>query len=649
MIKKYKSVVIEGVYPELDCGRYPVKREVGDRFEVRADIFKDGHDAIAAVLKHRTKGKRRWTETPMEVINPGLDLWSASFDLTENGRVEYTIEAWTDHFGTWRQEVGKKVEAGQHVELELLEGRGLVEEAAGRTSEKELYEVLERFDAGSYEERLAILRSEETRGLMARNADRSASTVYKTLGVTVDRVAARYGAWYEMFHRSQGTEPGRGATFREAEDRLSEIAGMGFDVVYLLPIHPIGTTHRKGKNNALTAAPGDPGSPYAIGSEEGGHKAIHPELGTLEDFRHFVGACREHGMEVALDFAIQCSPDHPYIKEHPEWFKFRPDGTIKYAENPPKKYQDIVNVDWESEDWKNLWQEWLDVVLFWVEQGVKAFRVDNPHTKPLPFWEWLIREVQDEHPDVIFLSEAFTRPRHLEGLAKLGFTQSYTYFTWRNTKWELTEYLTELTQGGPEEYLRPNFFANTHDILPHILQFGGRPAFQMRFVLAATLSSVYGIYNGYELCENTPRGEPGTTVYYQDSEVYEYKVWDWNRLGNIKDYISRINGIRRENPALQELTNLSFHNAPDDNILFYSKTSGDNTVLVAVNLDPFAAHDAHLELPLETLGIGEDEEYVVEELISGRVLPGRYGRYFWVRLVPNENIAEIFRVRKAGA
>ncbi len=649
MIKKYESVIIEGVYPEIDCGRYPVKREVGDRFEVGADIFKDGHDVIAAVVKHREKGKRKWAETSMEVVNPGLDRWTASFDLPSNTRYEYTIEAWMDEYGSWLREVDKKVDAGQKVELELIEGRGLVEEAAERAAANELSELLKRLDKASYEERLSLLRSDETRELMYRHADRTASTVYKTLEVTVDRVTARYGAWYEMFHRSQGTEPGRGATFREAEGRLPEIASLGFDVIYLLPIHPIGTTHRKGENNALTAGPEDPGSPYAIGSEEGGHKAVHPELGTLEDFRHFVQACGEHGMEVALDFAIQCSPDHPYIKEHPEWFRFRPDGTIKYAENPPKKYQDIVNVDWETEDWENLWREWLDVVLFWVEQGVKVFRVDNPHTKPFAFWEWLISEVRDEHPDVIFLAEAFSRPRIMQGLGKIGFNQSYTYFTWRNEKREIIEYLTELTQEEPSEYMRPNFFANTHDILPHILQFGGRPAFQMRFVLAATLSPTYGIYNGYELIENTPRGEPGTTVYYADSEVYEYKVRDWNKPGNIKDYIGRINSIRRENLALQELTNLTFHNASNDNVLFYSKTSGDNTVLVAVNLDPFAAHDAHLELPLETLGIGEDEEYVVEELISGRVLPGRYGRYFWVQLTPNDNIAEIFRIGKAGA
>ncbi len=649
MTDRYENIVIEGVSPELDCGRYPVKREIGDRLEVWADIFKDGHDVIAAVVKHRRKGGPEWSESPMELRNPGLDLWTGSFDLPRNARFEYTIEAWTDHFETWRREVRAKVEAGQRVELELLEGRELVEDAARRSGEKRLEAALKELDVANYDEALALLLSEPLKELMDCHPDRSASTVYKTLEVVVDRVAARYGAWYEIFPRSQGTAPGRGATFREAEARLPEIAEMGFDVLYMTPIHPIGTAHRKGRNNVLVAAPDDPGSPYAIGSEEGGHKAVHPELGTLEDFRHFVGACREHGMEVALDFAIQCSPDHPLIEEHPEWFRFRPDGTIKYAENPPKKYQDIVNVDWHTEDWKALWQEWLDVVLFWVEQGVKAFRVDNPHTKPLPFWEWLIREVQEEHPEVIFLSEAFTRPRRLEGLAKLGFTQSYTYFTWRNTKWELTEYLTELTRGGPQEYLRPNFFANTHDILPHILQFGGRPAFQMRLVLAATLSPAYGIYNGFELCENTPRGEPGTTVYYQDSEVYEYKVWDWDRPGNIKDYVRRINGIRRQNPALQELTNLTFHHADNVNVLFYSKTSGENTVLVAVNLNPFETHAAHLDLPLDALGIGEDEEYVVEELFSGRVLPGRRGRSFWVRLTPQENVAEIFHVRKAGA
>ena len=647
MLGARESVVIEGVSPELDCGRYPVKREVGDRLEVRADIIKEGHDILAAALKFREKGTRKWSEAPMTPTNPGLDLWGGSFDLPKNTRYEYTIEAWFDEFETWRSETGKKVDDGQVVELELIEGRQLVEDACSRSKDKRLGQTLAGFDAAGYEGRVALMRSGEVSELMRNHPDRSVSTTYKKLEVTVDRERARYGAWYEMFPRSQGTEPGRSATFREAEDRLPEIAEMGFDVVYLTPIHPIGETNRKGKNNALNAGPDDPGSPYAIGSKAGGHKAVHPDLGTLEDFRHFVAATNEQGMEVALDFAIQASPDHPYIEEHPEWFKFRPDGSIKYAENPPKKYQDIVNVDWNSEDREGLWREWRDVLLFWVEQGVKVFRVDNPHTKPFPFWEWCIGEVQKEHSDVIFLAEAFSRPRIMQNLAKLGFTQSYTYFTWRNEKWELIEYLTELSKEEPSEYMRPNFFANTHDILPHVLQFGGRPAFQTRFVLAATLSPTYGIYSGYELCENTPRGERGTTVYYQDSEVYEYKVWDWDRPGNIKDYIGLVNRIRRENPALHHLKNLSFHEAQDDNILFYGKRRDDNAVFVAANLDPHNPHDTHVQFPLWEMGIGEDDEYVVEELISGRRMQA-LGSWFWVRLTPWSNPVEIFRVRKAG-
>jgi starch synthase (maltosyl-transferring) len=642
----FEPVIIENVYPELDCGRYPVKREVGDRFEVWADVFKEGHDVLAVVLRYREQGAAGWSERPMRLYEN--DRWTGGFDLGKNTRYEYTIEAWMDEFETWRAEVGKKVGAAQNVELELIEGRRIVEDAYSRSQDKRLAQTLAGFDAAGYEGRLALLRSDEVRDLMREHPDRSTSTEYgKTLEIVVDRERARYGAWYEMFPRSQGTEPGRSATFEEAGRRLPEIAGMGFDVVYLTPIHPIGRTHRKGRNNALVASPEDPGSPYAIGSEEGGHKAVHPGLGTLGDFRRFLRATREHGMEVALDLAIQCSPDHPYIMEHPEWFRFRPDGSIKYAENPPKKYQDIVNVDFYSEDRENLWREWLDVILFWVEQGVRIFRVDNPHTKPFPFWEWAIREVQEEYPEVIFLSEAFTRPKVMRALAKLGFTQSYTYFTWRNDKQELTEYLTELTQDWPREYMRPNFFPNTHDILPHILQFGGRPAFQMRFVLAATLSSTYGIYSGFELCENTPRGERGTTVYYQDSEVYEYKVWDWDRPGNIKDYIRRVNEIRRDNPALHYLKNLSFHEAPNDQIIFYGKRTGDNAVFVALNLDPHVAHDTHVRFPLDEFGIGETEGYVVEELITKREMPAT-GSWFWVRLDPRSNPAEIFRLRKAG-
>jgi starch synthase (maltosyl-transferring) len=644
--RAFRPVIIENVYPELDCGRYPVKREVGDRLEVWADLFKEGHDRLAAVLKYREKGAPEWGETPMRLYEN--DRWTGEFTLAKNARYEYTIEAWTDVFGTWQTEVGKKVDAGQNVELELIEGRHLVEDAFERSHAKRLRETLAGFDASGYEGRVALLRSEGVSELMGEHPDRTTSTVYpETLEVVVDRERARFGAWYEMFPRSQGTVPGRSATFKEAERRLPEISDLGFDVVYLTPIHPIGTSHRKGKNNAITAGPDDPGSPYAIGSEEGGHMAVHPDLGSLEDFEHFVQACRRHGMEVALDLAIQCSPDHPYIKEHPGWFKFRPDGSIKYAENPPKKYQDIVNVDFYAEDGESLWQEWLDVILFWVGRGVKIFRVDNPHTKPFPFWEWVIREVQAEHPEVIFLSEAFTRPKVMKALAKLGFTQSYTYFTWRNTKQELTEYLTELTMDWPKEYMRPNFFPNTHDILPHILQFGGRPAFKMRFVLAATLSSTYGIYSGFELCENIPRGEPGTTVYYQDSEVYEYKVWDWDRPGNIKEYIGRLNEIRRQNPALQYLKNLSFYTAQDDSVLFYGKKTGGNAVFVAANLDPYGVHEAHVQFPIWEFGISEGEGYVVEELLTGREIPAS-GSWFWVRLDPQINPAEIFRLKRGG-
>ncbi len=455
------------------------------------------------------------------------------------------------------------------------------------------------------------------RAAMGRWPDRSGAARYdRELEVFVDRIEARFAAWYEMFHRSQGTEPGVGATFYDCEDRLPEIKSMGFDVVYLLPIHPIGRAHRKGPNNTLTAGPDDPGSPYAIGSEEGGHDAVHPDLGTLEDFRRFVRACHAQGMEVALDFAIQCAPDHPWVKEHPEWFIFRPDGTIKYAENPPKKYQDIVNVNFYGPHQDALWQELLRVVLFWVEQGVKIFRVDNPHTKPMPFWEWLIREVREKDPEVIFLAEAFTRPPVMKMLAKVGYSQSYTYFTWRNFKQELTDYLTELTQTSVKEYLRPNFFPSTPDINPPFLQTGGRPAHQIRFVLASTLSSVYGMYNGFELCEATPI--PGKEEFL-NSEKFEYKVWDWDRPGNIKDFITAVNRIRRENPALHELENLRFYPADNDNVLFYGKMNLDRTnmVFIAVNLDPFDEHEAILEFPIAEMGLKEGDTFEVEELLTG--------------------------------
>jgi starch synthase (maltosyl-transferring) len=638
-------IVIEGVNPEIDGGRYPVKRVVGDLFEVSADIFRDGHDVLGAAVMMRPADSSDWIRAPMHFVDN--DRWTGSFALTRNGRHIYTIEAWTDVFDSWRQELVKKREAGQDVSLEAAEGRQLLQIAADGAAKDDraaLQRVLKAFDSTSDAgDAAAQLLSDSVRGIMGRRGTRADVTRYfRELEVYVDRPAARFAAWYEMFPRSQGTVPGRSATFDDCICRLPEVQDMGFDVLYLVPIHPIGRINRKGRNNTLDIGANDPGSPYAIGATEGGHTAVHPDLGTLDDFRRLVAECRKRSLEVALDFAIQCAPDHPWIAEHPDWFVFRPDGSIKHAENPPKKYQDINNVNFYGAHRDALWEELKNIILFWIEQGVKTFRVDNPHTKPVPFWEWIIREVQDRHPDTIFLAEAFTRPKMLKVLAKAGFSQSYSYFTWRNFKQELIDYLVELTQSECREYLRPNFFACTPDILPPILQRGGRPAFQIRLVLAATLSSLYGIYNGFELCE--ARAIPDTEE-YQDSEKYEYKVWDWDRAGNIKDYIRRVNLARRNNLALHEFTNLRFHPANSDSILFYGKMTedGSNVVFIAVNLDPFEAHEANVEFPLAEMGIGPDDAYEAADLLSD-------DRYLWrgacqrLRLDPQCNPAAIYRI-----
>ena len=641
-----RPIIIQNVKPAVDDGRYPVKREVGDDLEVTAEVFRDGHVTLTAVILWRRADETAWREMPMTLINPGLDLWSGSIRLNANATYVYTVEAWTDHYETWAGELEKKIAADQNVNLELIEGRTLVADAVGRAKGDDaevLSTLLIAFDKADDERRQRLMLADHVRAAMARAADRSEAVRYdRELEVFVDRIEARYAAWYEMFHRSQGTVPGKGATFADCEERLPEIKAMGFDVIYFVPIHPIGKVHRKGPNNTLVAGPNDPGSPYAIGSDEGGHKAVNPELGTLADFKRFVRACHAQGMEVALDFAIQCAPDHPWIKEHPEWFIFRPDGTIKYAENPPKKYQDIVNVNFYGPHQKALWEELLSTFLFWVEQGVKIFRVDNPHTKPIPFWEWVIREVHKVDPEVIFLAEAFTRPPVMKMLGKVGYTQSYTYFTWRNFKGEIIDYLTELTTSPVKDYMRPNFFPSTPDINPPFLQTGGRPAHMIRFALAATLSSVYGMYNGFELCEATPI--PGKEEFL-NSEKYDYKVWDWDRPGNIKEFITQINRIRRENPALQELDNLSFYPADDDNILFYGKMTPDrsNMVFVVVNLDPFDSHVAELEFPLTQMGLKEGETFQVEELLTGR-------KHLWrsakqgVKLEPETNPVEIYRI-----
>jgi starch synthase (maltosyl-transferring) len=643
----WSSIVIEGVQPEIDGGRWPIKREVGDRLEVSADIFKEGHDVLACVLRYCAVKEDVWHEVPMEPLDN--DRWVGHFDLTRNTGYRYSIGAFVNLFESWRVEVAKKHEAGEAIESELLEGRTLVRAAAqGATGgdKTRLNEWLDRWrtdDPAATQVEVAL--HPDLKGLVERHQERRAWTVYdRELEVVVDRGLARYGAWYEIFPRSQGTTPGRSATFQECEARLPAIKAMGFDVVYLTPIHPIGRTNRKGKNNSLTVAPGDPGSPYAIGNEQGGHDAVEPSLGTIRDFDRFQEAVRAQGMEIAMDFAINCSPDHPYVKSHPEWFAHRPDGTIKYAENPPKKYQDIYNVDFYCEDWRALWNEMKRVILFWVGHGVKIFRVDNPHTKPLAFWAWLIREVQDAHPDVIFLSEAFTRPKMMKALAKAGFTQSYTYFTWRNFKQELTDYMVELAQSEMKEYFRPNFFTNTPDILPEILQHGGRPAFKFRLVLAATLSPSYGMYSGYELCEN--RALTGKEEYL-DSEKYEFKVWDWNRPGHLTEYVTTINRIRRENPALHELENLQFHEADNEHVLFYGKRTidGRNTVLVAVNLNPFQVQEARLQIPIASLGIKPDEMYQLHNLITDQRDLVR-GDSYLVRLDPQIEPAAIYAVRR---
>jgi starch synthase (maltosyl-transferring) len=664
-------IAIEDVYPEIDGGRHPVKRILGDELEVQADVFCDGHDQLRALVKFALEGQE-WRETPMVLFDN--DRWVGRIRLDQLGVWRYTIEAWIDRFESWRNDLEKKHQADQNIELELIEGRAIVAAAlrqARPDDSAQIRRVLTNFAGGDTCRRTELMLSSELRELMMRCQPRGDVVRYpRELEITVDRKAARFSAWYEMFPRSQGTVAGKSASFDDCITRLPEIAQLGFDVVYLVPIHPIGRINRKGKNNSTIAEPRDPGSPYAIGSAEGGHRAVNPELGTLSDFRRFIDAAKALGIEVALDFAIQCAPDHPWVREHPEWFRFRPNGTIKYAENPPKKYQDIVNVDFYNPDGTGLWEELRDTVLFWIGQGVRTFRVDNPHTKPLPFWQWLIREVKIRCPEAIFLAEAFTRPKMMRALAKAGFTQSYTYFTWRNSKTELMEYLTELTRGPAKEYFRPNFFTNTPDILPVFLQQGGRPAFRIRLVLAATLSGVYGIYNGFELCENTPLAgpeelpasqqeefielygskPPPVVEEYLNSEKYEYKVWDWNRSGNIKDDIRILNRFRRDNPALQEFLNVRFLDCPDPNILAYAKTSADmaNTVIIAVNLDPHAVHEGEIELPLAEFGLAPDAEFALEEAFTQQVARC-HGIRQHLRLDPQINPSMILRLLPTAA
>lgn len=687
-----QRVVIEGVHPEIDGGRFPIKRVVGDSVVVEADIFADGHDAVAGAILYRRAEEPTWHEVPLTpLVN---DRWRAAFSVSALGEYRYTLEAWMAPFATWASALAKRVEAGQDLAVDLQIGAGLVEAAVARAAAPAappapasrprgrmrtatlasptrtdgqtsvpggsdddappmdvdlLRAHAERLRAGGARAVMDAL-SPELADLLARYPDRThAARFERELPVWVDRERARFSTWYELFPRSTTDEPGVHGTFRDVVRRLPHIAGMGFDVLYLPPIHPIGRQYRKGPNNNVVSGRDDPGSPWAIGSDEGGHMAIHPELGTLADFRQLVDAAAQHGLEVALDIAFQASPDHPYVREHPSWFRARPDGTIQYAENPPKKYQDIYPFDFESADWSALWEELRGVFDYWIAQGVRIFRVDNPHTKPFAFWEWAIASIHREHPDVIFLAEAFTRPKVMYYLAKLGFTQSYTYFAWRNTRYELTEYLTELAQTDVREYFRPNLWPNTPDILTEPFVLSGRPTFLSRLVLAATLGASYGIYGRpYELLENRPFAVGSEE--YRDSEKYEIKAWDRARPDTLRPFIARVNRIRREQAALQRDDTLRFHPTDNDQLIAYSKTTPDQTevVLTVVNLDPNWAQAGTIALDLGALAIDAARPYQAHDLLTD-------AHYVWngprayVELDPHVVPAHIFRLRRPVA
>ncbi len=643
-------IVIEGVKPELDGGRFSIKRIIGDRIVVEADIFADGHDILSAALLYRKESDTEWIEDPMELLSN--DRWRASFVVPRPGRYLYTIEAWPNRFKTWQQDIVRKIEAKQDISVDLLIGAQLIDEASHRASKSDASDMQKwaetlRSSQMSPSTKNKLAMASKLAKVVNNYQNRAFAVTYsKELAVEVDREKARFSSWYEMFPRSCTSRPDLHGTFKDCEKRLPYISEMGFDVLYFPPIHPIGHTNRKGKNNTTTARPSDPGTPWAIGSEEGGHKSIHPQLGTLEDFHHLIGRAQEFGIEIALDLAFQCSPDHPYVREHPEWFRWRPDGTVQYAENPPKKYQDIYPLEFETDNWKELWEELKSIVLFWIAQGVRIFRVDNPHTKPFAFWEWLIVEVKKDYPEVIFLSEAFTRPKIMYHLAKRGFTQSYTYFTWRNVKWELIQYFTELTQSEVREFFHPNLWPNTPDILSDYLRDGGRPAFMTRLVLAATLGANYGIYGPlFELCEN--RRKDRESEEYLESEKYELKQWDIESHGSLKNFIARINSIRSNNPALQSNLNLHFHAVDNEQLICYSKRTEDlsNVMLVIVNLDYNYKQSGWTNLSTEELGIDSNKIYSVHDLIDGSTYSWQ-GANNYIELDPHKIPAHIFRVQR---
>ncbi|KKN80963.1 hypothetical protein LCGC14_0324240 [marine sediment metagenome] len=645
-------IAIEGVAPEIDGGRFAVKRAEGEPLTVSADVFSDGHDEIAAAVVYGSADDEAWSETPLTFV--ANDRWSADIVFEVPGPYRFSIIAWRDLYATWRDEATKKRDAGKLSDLELTEARELVKNAAtsGRGSKSDqkavakLHEKLEKLSAkGDADGQYVLMQAADTIALLDAAGHRTHLSRYHIdVPVWVDRTAAAFSAWYELMPRSQSGDVNRHGTFDDVIQRLPDIQEMGFDVLYFPPIHPIGSTNRKGKNNTLTPGPDDPGSPYAIGSDEGGHDAIHPELGSFGDFARLVEAAKQHGLEIAIDFAIQCSPDHPWIKQHPEWFDWRPDGTIKFAENPPKKYEDIVNVHFYRGALPSIWYELRDIVLFWLDKGVRIFRVDNPHTKPFPFWEWMIAEVRKVDPGVVFLAEAFTRPKVMKRLGKVGYNQSYSYFTWRNAKAELTEYLTELTRTEAAEYMRPNFFVNTPDINPIYLQVSGRPGFRTRLALAATLAGNYGVYSGFELCEFLP--VPGKEEYL-NSEKYEIRAFDWKAEGNIRDDIAFFNRLRRSEKAMQDFRSLAFYNFHNDNILYYGKRTADlsSFLLFAVTLDPHAPQGGHFEVPLWEFGLPDDGSVMVEDMVTGQSFAWKGKvQHWWMN--PHDRPYAVFKISR---
>jgi starch synthase (maltosyl-transferring) len=647
--RPYEQIVIERVMPAVDGGRFPAKVVTGEPCPVEARVFRHGHERLRVVVRYQAPGRAALREVPMVLVEPGVDRWRAEIPIEALGRYRFTVAGWTDQYASWVEELRKRVAAAQaDVHSEIAEGLALVERIAATAGTADT-DAVSRFlaslvaQAEEPEALLATASSPAALDLMARLGPRDDEGHFEpTLELVAHRPRARFGAWYELFVRSQTSDRSRPGTFADAARRLPALHHMGFDVVYLAPIHPIGFTKRKGPNNTVVAGPTDPGSPWAIGSPAGGHTAVEPALGTLDDFDRFVQAAADLDMDVALDLAIQCSPDHPWVREHPEWFYHRADGTIRYAENPPKKYEDIYPLNFDTPDWRSLWDALLEVVRFWIAHGVRIFRVDNPHTKPIGFWTWLIETIERESPDVVFLAEAFTRPPMMHALGKRGFTQSYTYFTWRNTKDELTEYLTDLIDPVAASYFRPNFFANTPDILPPLLQKFGRPAFKQRLVLAATLSPSYGIYSGYELCENTPI--PGREEYLH-SEKYEIKPRDWDAPGTLREFIAQVNLARRQNPALHDLTNLRFLEVDNDQMLAYLKSTPDhsNSVIVVVNLDPIGPQFGNVRVPPEAIGVVPGALYHVDDVLTGQRFT--WGEHNWVRLDPVDGEpAHILRV-----